>query len=168
MDLDWIQIVLAARNNDGEGWTNILFIVVMGVIWLVGGILKARANKVRKDEFEQEHKHPQETRQARIQRQEQLRRAHMEEVGSQFAVVKETPRTPPFERPVDLVEQKPVRPKPKPRKKVSIEPTRLSVKTSKNDFLPIDSKLELDSPDQLKKAILYHEILGKPVGLRDL
>ena len=36
------QIILAARNNDVEGWMNILFVVVLAVLWAVGGIVKAK------------------------------------------------------------------------------------------------------------------------------
>jgi len=44
------QIILAARNQDGKSWMNILFIVGLAVFWVIGGILKARANKKQKDE----------------------------------------------------------------------------------------------------------------------
>ena len=36
------QIVLARRNEDLDGWMNILFVVVLAVFWALGGILKAR------------------------------------------------------------------------------------------------------------------------------
>ncbi|MBL7188486.1 MAG: hypothetical protein ISS70_19340 [Phycisphaerae bacterium] len=38
------QIVLAQRSPDG-GWMNILVVVVMAVIWIVGGIVKATKTK---------------------------------------------------------------------------------------------------------------------------
>ena len=39
------QIVLAQRRFDGEGWMNILFVVVMAVLWMVGSIVKAMKTK---------------------------------------------------------------------------------------------------------------------------
>ena len=47
------QIILAARDKNFESWTNILFIVVIGIFWIVGGILKAKANKSKQQEQEQ-------------------------------------------------------------------------------------------------------------------
>ncbi|MHC4205225.1 MAG: hypothetical protein ACYSTT_11300, partial [Planctomycetota bacterium] len=40
-----LQLILARRNNDAEGWVNILFVIVLAVFWLIGGIVKAKANK---------------------------------------------------------------------------------------------------------------------------
>jgi len=39
------QIVLARRNEDLEGWKNILVVVVLAVFWALGGILKARSSR---------------------------------------------------------------------------------------------------------------------------
>ena len=35
------QIIFVARNDDFEGWTQILVVVVMAVVYGLGGILKA-------------------------------------------------------------------------------------------------------------------------------
>jgi len=47
------QIILAARRRDGKSWTNILFIVGLAIFWIIGGILKARANKTKQEGEEQ-------------------------------------------------------------------------------------------------------------------
>ena len=39
------QVVLAGPGDEGEGWMNILFIVVLAVFWVVGGIIKATSKK---------------------------------------------------------------------------------------------------------------------------
>ena len=52
------QQILAARDKDFESWTNILFIVVIGIFWVVGGILKAKANKSKQQEQEQPGRKP--------------------------------------------------------------------------------------------------------------
>lgn len=40
-----LQINLAQRNNELDSWMNILFVVVLAIFWLIGGIIKAKANK---------------------------------------------------------------------------------------------------------------------------
>ncbi len=55
------QQILAARDKDFESWTNILFIVVIGIFWVVGGILKAKANKSKQQEQEQPGRRPPES-----------------------------------------------------------------------------------------------------------
>lgn len=49
------QIILAARNSDGEetDWIRILVIVIVAVFWIVSGIVKARANKLGREGEEQ-------------------------------------------------------------------------------------------------------------------
>ncbi len=39
------QIIVAARNDGIESWTNILFIVVLAAFYVVGSIIKAKASK---------------------------------------------------------------------------------------------------------------------------
>ena len=39
------QIVLAQRRVDDDGWMNILFFIVMAVLWMVGSIVKAMKTK---------------------------------------------------------------------------------------------------------------------------
>jgi len=39
------QVVLARRSPDDEGWMNILVVIVMAVIWIIGGIVKAMKTK---------------------------------------------------------------------------------------------------------------------------
>jgi len=41
------QIIIAARNDNVEGWTQLLVFVLLAVFWTVSGILKARANKLK-------------------------------------------------------------------------------------------------------------------------
>jgi len=45
-----LQIILAQRNDDAERLMNILFVVVLAVFWLIGGIIKAKANKSERQE----------------------------------------------------------------------------------------------------------------------
>jgi len=50
------QIILAARNSDSErtGWIQTLFFIILAVFYVVGSILKARANKLEKEKPERQ------------------------------------------------------------------------------------------------------------------
>ena len=57
------QLILAARDKDVESWTNILFIMALAAFYVIGSILKARANKQQKqDQKEPGRKLPESTR----------------------------------------------------------------------------------------------------------
>ncbi len=40
------QFIVLARDRDGDSWTNLLFLIVLAVFWLVGGLAKAKAEKM--------------------------------------------------------------------------------------------------------------------------
>jgi len=52
------QLILAARDKDVESWTNILFIMALAAFYVIGSILKARANKQQKLEQEEPGRRP--------------------------------------------------------------------------------------------------------------
>jgi hypothetical protein len=52
------QIILAARDRDIESWTNILFIVVVAAFYVIGSIVKAKANKLGKQKQDQPGRKP--------------------------------------------------------------------------------------------------------------
>ena len=47
------QLILVAEGEDLGKWTNILFVIVLAVIWLVGSIVKATAKKPEGEEKKQ-------------------------------------------------------------------------------------------------------------------
>ena len=55
--------------------------------------------------------------------------------------------------------------KAKPIEQIDIKATDLLLKPEEE--IPQGVELDLDQTDQLKKAIIYTEILGKPISLRD-
>ena len=57
------QLILAARNSDSEdtGWMQMLVFIVLAVFYVVGSILKARANKQQKLEQEEPGRKPPES-----------------------------------------------------------------------------------------------------------
>lgn len=48
------QLILAARNDDFEGWMQILIVVIMAVVYGLGGILKAAKSKKLEGKKDQE------------------------------------------------------------------------------------------------------------------
>jgi hypothetical protein len=184
-----VQFVLAGSGDDVEGWMNILFVVVLAVFWIVGGIIKAT-------------KKPQDR-----QGQQASRKPPVRKVPRSSSV----PRDPSSERPATISQDRP-RAQPRPvtqiadlekalrsdtadasQKLVSI-PAKPQAELILQELPEITSKplVELDTmrldlpkktteseedlpelvldysdPDELIKAIVHYEILGPPVSLRD-
>jgi len=65
MDNLLAQQILAARNSDSEdtGWMQMLVFIVLAVFYVVGSILKARANKQQKQDQEEPGRKPPESTQ---------------------------------------------------------------------------------------------------------
>ena len=165
-----IQYVLAVRrNSDNGGWMQLLILVVMAVVYGLATIIRAKSGKTE------------------LEADKQLEDALREKTGQE-------PR--PIQRPVKRVEQRqPGRPisriKPVMEKPVQAElgaelireyekivaESFPSVKQELSHPLKL-SQLEktpapghtigLDDPESLRRAIVHREILGKPLGLRDM
>jgi len=209
------QIILAARRRqDGKSWMNILFIVGLAVFWVIGGILKARANKKQKDEEQLTRKPgPVPSDRARVARPrafqktpyEQVQRptartpyikepqsqiqpprrkiARPQPIAQQFAIkIKEAQEIPA--ETIELLEEPELLP-PTPQVKPKFEEleklpdfTSKTVKelgdmrvgmpaeTARAKYLA-EILLDYADPDDLKRAILHYEILGRPLSLRD-
>jgi len=206
------QIILAARNQDGKSWTNILFIVGLAVFWVIGGILKARANKKQKDEEQltrkpglapsdragvREHKAVEKTPYEQVQRptartpyrrepQPQIQPPRRKIARPQLFVQKfvtEKAQAAPLET-IELLEE-PKLPPPTPQVEPKFEELgelpEFTAKTAKElgDIrvrTPAETPqarylaeilLDYSDPDDLRRAILHYEILGRPLSLRD-
>ena len=206
MDDLLLQIILARRNNDTESWMNILFVVVLAIFWLVGGIVKAKANKSqagKKGNLARKppRKPPLHSREAREQMLSRLQRptdsaqgqhqqsrpagqkprmkfADLQAAVRKFAVEAEQAFQATTKEPTP--ELKPVSKEP-PIKADIVELTEPTVKTvkglqNKQASEPVQipepeylSELLTDyaDPEELRRAILHYEILGKPLSLRD-
>ena len=166
------QAVLAAGKEDIENWTNILFVVVMGIFWALGGILraKAKANKAASSKGQAPNKGQEQQAQA-------LRERRIRALWGAMG----------FEEPVSeasspVQQQKMVRPqptisKPTPKKQaIEIEtpaspkikaPIEEMPQTEYSAAWPLGEILrDYEDTDRLRRAILHYEILGKPVSLR--
>jgi len=58
MNFSLAQIIVTARNNDLEGWMNILFVVILAVFWAVAGIVKAKTRKREPEDEEESARQP--------------------------------------------------------------------------------------------------------------
>ena len=161
------QITILARNNDDDGgWVQLLIFLVMAVFWVVGGILKAKANRASTEDGQQGPKPAQKPPQARptarvrplaqLQPQKPQIAVRKEPVAQRFAAAQKA-YEPKLEGPIEII--------PKSEKITQLDLIRSpAAKATK----PQDTKsiLELKDSDDLRKAILHYEILGKPLALR--
>ena len=144
------QSVLAARNSDDEsGWIQLLVFIIVAVIYAIGGILKARSNKQK-----QQKAAPRPQPRPRLRPQPQV-----PHIRPRPHIAAPAPK-PPMPRA-----------QPAPSMALQIEPQmEAHVPTSPPKRTEPDKLLslvpELDEPETLKRAILYYEILGRPLSLR--
>ena len=202
-----LQIILARRNDDVESWMNILFIVVLAIFWLIGGIIKAKANKSQtgsKDNLPRKpvRKPPIHSREAREQMLKRLERP----VDSAAQVQRQQPR-PATQKPrmkfadlqaavrkfaveaekafeADVKKPVPKHDQPLPVQQIKAEKPKLaepimtaieelpekqdteSEQIRESEYLS-EILIDYADPDDLRRAILHYEILGKPLSLRD-
>jgi len=199
------QIILARRNDDAEGWMNILIVVVLAVFWAIGGIIKAKANKTgapgEQPPGKPAHKPPLHSREAREQMLRQLQRpadsaqgqrqqprpaaqqprmkfADLQAAVRKFAVEAEQAFQPQSEKKTPTLKPVLTDPQIPPKTVEHPEPISKIVKglQDKRAYEPEEmpeseylSELLTDyaDPEELRRAILHYEILGKPLSLRD-
>jgi len=201
-----LQIILARRNDDADSWMNILFVVVLAIFWLVGGIIKAKANKSQigsKDNLPRKplrNKPPLHSREAREQMLKRLERPAADSAQSQqphpipqkprmkfsdlqaavrkFAVEAEKAFQGDTREPVREIKPQLTEPQIKAVKPKVTEPTNTTIKglqdkrASEPAQIPESEYLselltDYSDPDELRRAILHYEILGKPLSLRN-
>jgi len=151
------QIYVIAQDEDG-GWVQLLVFVVMAVIWALGGILKAKRLK---DEQREEEPQRQPARPKRaILRPEHravgigeekttLRSAFLQNIFPDIEKQRPAKIIKPVETPV-VIKRKPL---------------KTTLKRAEKEHI-VEDILKLDNPDDLRRAILHYEILGKPLALR--
>jgi len=200
------QIILAGRNNDAEGWMNILFVVVLAVFWAIAGIVKAKAKKSEgRDEQlpgKPVRKPPLHSREAREQMLRQLQRpagsaqgqhqqprpaarqprmkfADLQAAVRKFAVeAEQTFQTQSVKKPPGLKTEL-TEPQNVPKTEEITKPIGKTVKRQKDILVSepghmpeskylSDILTDYANPEELRRAILHYEILGKPLSLRDL
>jgi hypothetical protein len=169
---------LGKRSNDLDSWTNLLFIVVMAVVWLIGGIAKT----VRKSQTDREQSgqkpvksgndgrrdHPSPILRDSSDRQRQVATDNSSSPDRSLQPIAKRQSTP---APILSSESEQFTPA------IPLESMIHSVPVPDSIFGPSELKVPIDqsSPglslsnlplDTLQAAILYSEILGKPLSLR--
>lgn len=197
MNIFLAQLILARRNDEVEGWMNLLFVIVVAVFWVLGGILKAKSKKPQQQQHTGPPKRPVQRPQSRGA---QASRQAGEQSRPRPSTASQRPQYAPgfkppageaiFSHPLfrNLAAQieratgvkiptempKPQAPKkpPKPQTEMFIpavkaaQPPGIKKPVDVTDFSDA-LLLDTSDPDDLRRAILYYEILGKPVSLRD-
>jgi len=202
-----LQIILARRSDDVGSWMNILVVIVLAIFWVIGGIIKAKANKSQtssKDNLSRKpaRKPPVHSREAREQMLKRLERPADSAPQGQRQQLRPAAQKPRMKF-ADLqaavrkfaaeaekafqADAQEIIPKPKPPltepqiKAEKLEPTEPMTTTIKGlqdkrasepEQLPELEYLseiltDYAEPDQLRRAILHYEILGKPLSLRN-
>jgi hypothetical protein len=145
-----LNIFILARGEDVDNWVNILVVIMLAVFWLVGGLVKAIGQKSQKGrELQFPRKPP--TRPQKAGR----------------AIPRKPPPVPSskgLQRPPGVRKEpdKASQPMPVAYPSVKQEPKRPIAHISE----PSSSIFEILGDIDLRRAILYYEILGKPLGLR--
>ena len=198
------QIIPLAQKDNVDSWMNILFVVVLAVFWIVGGIIKANKNKREGRQEEQTplkpaHKPPARSKGLLEQIFEQAR-AHVE--SAQDRPSRPSPQQPStklaairsaaqkyaaqVEQAAQLKTTKPTPepelPPPEPHIQPDIrdlpEYTDKAVKKLQAKHVSVPAEItesrhlseilsDYSDPDELRRAILHYEILGRPLSLRD-
>ena len=130
-----------------------LVFVVLAVIWVIGGIIKARANKL-KQEDEEQPVQPSQEKIAYPQPIAQKLAAKAQDIQLQPSTIHKA-----FKETQELASE--------PLEKLKDKPLGLWPEETAQPKTIIEEPLfDFDDPDGLRRAILHYEILGKPLSLR--
>jgi len=172
------SLLVLLGQGDGEGWMQILVFVVLAVIWAIGGIMKARAEKAN---------------QQKQQPQQPVRQRPRGRPGFDKLFQTEQPEPKPrrpLVKPQPVVDSilslkaKTAAPRVDVKKKVPVQAVQAIEKktqplpdlrfTMEDAFaesqaslatLP-QAELRLSEPEQLRAAIIHYEIFGKCIAQR--
>ena len=198
-----LQIILARRNDDVEGLMNILFVVVLVAFWLIGGIIKAKANKTGARDEQSPRKParrpPVHSKESREQMLSRLKRSAVsaQDQSQQPRPVAQKPRMKfsdlqaavrkfavEAEKSFHADTKQETTPKPKltlaePKIKVEsdeftepidktakrLQETSEAAQSFETEYLS-ELLTDYSDPEELRRAILHYEILGRPLSLR--
>ena len=142
----------------------------MGVLYAVASIKKISANKIKKDDFPEEEQEgegqPQQQQSFAVRKplSAQLRR-HIDAISQKLDTYNEGQRKP---RAVAAAKPKVKIEKPSKRRVRSpYEQTEATETTAASPVSAVMAAAGLHQMDNLRNAVIYHEILGKPVALRN-
>ncbi len=174
MNFGILQFVVAKNDTD---FSQIIFIIVIAVFWVIGAIVKVVSSKAKKSETIAENqklvKQPGPI-QFKIKQKSQVPSQHLKRIKDsvsklieqkQASIESKIYKTEPDSVSTDLPEISKLSVS-TPVIKTGLE--GISKREKKEAYQPIvaESLLSFESIDDLKKGILYYEILGKPLSLR--
>ncbi|MBN2183196.1 MAG: hypothetical protein JW715_14890 [Sedimentisphaerales bacterium] len=197
----YFHIFLLSGNDDLEKWVNILFVVVLAVVWAIGGFLKSRAeqakfqkNKQSRPELSGSSNKGRDPAELILEKilgpYSRTSGSHNVPTGTRIS------KKPPFSQPPGKMRNNKLLPqkvsqrqkffktgRPKPFVKeqpvvsdIQILPEKIADVTPQKEYKKLERQsevsaiygmLDLNDADSLKKAILYYEVLGKPLSLRE-
>ena len=199
-------ISVLAQGEDLDSWVNIVFIAVLAIASVIGGLVKSAKGKKARDAAKpqsrpgprpQPAQRPRPTRQAptlpqarstpaaRTQQPPPAPGARLRPAASPATPARPYPHTPtaprrspmPVQRPAPaakpLVSSGPIRLDDLPDSDLQLRPSAVGRRRSPRPAIlaaqpTLAAQLLRDAgPEDLKTAILYTEILGKPLSLRD-
>ena len=174
------QIILAARGDDAEGWINTLVIVLLVVFWAIGGILKARTRKAEAAEEDEEETGKEPFKPAA--RPSTAKPVYKDKARGVAVWCPQPQRiragaktlaeeVEPRQAEPTVTVRKGREPKTAVAKMVGKRPPKAvpaagAVRAVEKPMLE-QLLLSAEEPDELRKAILHYEILGKPLSLRE-
>jgi len=170
-----VQLVLLARSSDIENWMQILVFVVLAVLYALGSIVKNKAARSTGT--------PGRPRKRPVRPPQQGTTAPMAERISRAAEQRAEQRVAGVVPPAAKAKAAVPGPKPAVPPAASVRPVPvekhgaadhleevLEQQQTQQQLMPASYLAELaerqENLDELRKAVLYREILGRPVGLR--
>jgi hypothetical protein len=200
------RIVIAARNEDVESWTNILVVVVLAVLWALGGIIKARAKNAQGRDKGRAPGRPvaRPPAQSKALRQQSLKEAthygaavryhpagprtgqartklaEWRAAARKFAAEAEQAFRAETAEPAMRAARSVLKAERPPEISQLSEPAAMPLDAPVDETIAAAAKqtpqsdylrrllADYSDPDDLRRAILHYEILGKPLGLRDM
>lgn len=199
----YFQNFLLSQNDDLEKWVNILFVVVLAVVWAIGGILKSKAEQARIQKNKQPLQKPPSVspnngrdpaelilekllgpynRSLQAREGSPTRQTAKRPPGTQSSRQRYTDKHPPdkfvsqqkinnMRGQKPFIKEQPVVTDVKlPEVSPDIVQKKESLplkKSSEKEISLINDMLDFNDTNSLRKAILYYEVLGKPLSLRE-
>ncbi len=196
MNYFFLQLIIA-QNEDTGKWVNILFVVVLAVFWLLRGVVKAKVDEAQRQKQKQRPVDKTRSPSSVTKEwSELLLEKVLGQAGSSSQEVKqklisksEPDISVPYHKKKKLskffLSQPSLEPNVQDLKKIDTKLQELPEFTTKAlegiSEVPLSKSsditqakyltellLDYKNPDELRKAILHYEILGKPLSLRDL
>jgi hypothetical protein len=181
--------IIAGRSSDDSGWMNILFFIVLGIIWAIQSIAKVKSNKSQqfhnrpKAEQLNPLRHPLTSTSLRKLKFDQFAKKIID--AAELSQNKPKQNVPVFSPGHNLKSSKkealPVVPISDSNSQTNsqtinnindIKPEKINspindISTDYENYYSLNDILDFSEKDQLQKAIVYMEVLGKPKALRE-